>query len=63
MDAKAVAQGRRGRGPGFLLRPMLGAGLLALAGLAQAEPPTTFGTIIGAGPLCQDQTSNRYYFG
>ncbi|MBB3119467.1 hypothetical protein [Pseudoduganella violacea] len=62
MDAQAVARGQRSRGSRRLLRPALGAGLLALAGLAQAEPPTTFGTIIGSGLLCQDQTSNRYYF-
>jgi hypothetical protein len=50
------------------LRRVLTAGvpalLLALAGgaaCAQAVP-TTFGTIIGNGLLCRDQTSNFYYY-
>lgn len=39
------------------------AGALALAACAvQAAPPTSFGTVIGGGLLCNDQTSNRYYY-
>ena len=34
----------------------------ALAMPARAVPPSTFGTIIGNGLLCRDETSNRYYY-
>ena len=36
--------------------------LLLAVPAAQAAPPTTFGTVIGSGLLCRDETSNRYYY-
>jgi hypothetical protein len=38
------------------------ASLLLAASAAQAAPPTTFGTVIGSGLLCRDETSNRFYY-
>lgn len=69
MDVEAVAPvprsrtGRRARGRG---RPAWCRGLLLAAlwpALAAAQiVPTTFGTIIGNGLLCRDQTDNSYYY-
>lgn len=36
--------------------------LLALGGAVAQTPPTTFGTIVGNGLLCRDQTDNHYYY-
>ncbi|WP_082488378.1 hypothetical protein [Duganella sp. Leaf61] len=52
--------------PSFLLRrgALAFVAMLSLAGgsaLAQ-NVPTTFGTIIGNGLLCRDQTANFYYY-
>lgn len=49
--------------PAQLLRAAT-ASLLALAcaGGVHAAPPTTFGTVIGSGLLCRDETSNRFYY-
>jgi hypothetical protein len=40
----------------------VGAALALLCGVAQAQAPTTFGTIIGNGLLCRDHTDNIYYY-
>jgi hypothetical protein len=45
------------------LRRWLGAALaLACCGAAAQSVPTTFGTIVGNGLLCRDQTDNFYYY-
>jgi hypothetical protein len=36
--------------------------LLAFPALAQAAPPSHFGTVVGSGLLCRSETSNRYFF-
>ena len=46
-----------------LLRGALAAALaLCLPGAGAQSVPTTFGTIIGNGLLCRDQTDNLYYY-
>ena len=41
----------------------LGAALALVGGCAAAQSvPTTFGTIVGNGLLCRDQTDNFYYY-
>lgn len=42
-------------------RLALACALLAV-GTATAAVPTHFGTVLGNGLLCRDETSNRYYF-
>ena len=47
----------------LMLRGALAALLgLGVAGAAAQSVPTTFGTIIGNGLLCRDQTDNLYYY-
>jgi len=36
--------------------------LVAPGAAAQASVPTTFGTVIGNGLLCRDETDNNYYY-
>ncbi|GJJ05282.1 hypothetical protein RugamoR64_58200 [Duganella rhizosphaerae] len=45
-----------------LLRGALAAVLAAACCAAAAQVPTTFGTIVGNGLLCRDQTDNLYYY-
>lgn len=46
-----------------MLRGALSAAMLAACCAAGAQAvPTTFGTIIGNGLLCRDQTDNLYYY-
>lgn len=41
----------------------LAASAMLLSGVARAQAvPTTFGTVIGNGLLCRDQTANFYYY-
>lgn len=45
-----------------LARRLAGAGVLAICAHAQAQAPSTFGTVIGAGILCRDHVANHYFY-
>jgi len=46
----------------MLLKRLTCLALLALSPLAHSAPPSHFGTVMGSGLLCRDETTNRYYF-
>jgi hypothetical protein len=48
--------------PSRLARAAFAVALAVAACGASAQVPTTFGTIIGNGLLCRDETSNFYYY-
>jgi len=58
MAGQAVAR----RGVGVALARTLFACLLGSVPVAANAVPTHFGTVLGNGLLCRDETSNRYYF-
>jgi len=60
MVAEAVAPGLRATGLAGALAACLA--LACAAPIAAAAVPSHFGTVLGNGLLCRDETSNRYYY-
>jgi hypothetical protein len=58
MAGQAVAR----RGVSAVLARTVCACLLSALSLGAMAVPTHFGTVLGNGLLCRDETSNRYYF-
>lgn len=53
---------RRGRATAVAALAWTACSVLACAGARAQSVPTTFGTVIGNGLLCRDQTANFYYY-
>jgi hypothetical protein len=45
-----------------LARRLAGACVLAACAHAQAQAPSTFGTVIGGGIMCRDHVANHYFY-